>query len=152
MYSYQLSQSVKNPVYCFIDKKRVSKKQYEDIQVFADRQDSFVTNKGMNHKTIYISFEYNCHKKPIDLFGNYVDFYVYQDDIDLMPTTGHCDYACEQISSKSYVKRQLEDKAEKITKELYEYGAWSDDELRDKQENIKRLLWIMIGDYKEQQF
>lgn len=152
MYSYQLAQSVKNHDYCFIDGKRVKKVIYDTVELYSERQDSFVTKNGMKYKTVYLSFYYTGHLKQIRLSGNYVDFYVYQDDIDLMPLQGHCDNACEHIASKAYIQCQLEDKADKIAEELYEYGAWDDIELQDKQENIKRLIWIMVGDHKEQQF
>lgn len=152
MYSYLLAQSVKNPDYCFIDGKRVKKVIYDTVELYSDRQDSFITKNGMKYKTVYLSFYYTGHRKQIWLSGNYVEFYVFQEDIDAIPSMGTVDGFVEYVAMQSHIQCQLEDKADKITKELYEYGAWDDVELQDKQENIKRLLWVMIGDYKEQQF
>lgn len=38
-----------------------------------------------------------------------------------------------------------------LKKELYEYGAWTDEELEDRRENEERLLWIAAGNLKEEQ-
>ena len=40
--------------------------------------------------------------------------------------------------------------ADDIRKELYEYGAWNDDELADDEANRLRILWIAAGNYQEQ--
>ena len=86
------------------------------------------------------------------LYGNYIEFYVYQSDIEEMPIRGACDYVVEQMAIKSYIQNQLADKQAKIVKELSEYGAWDESDLQDKQANIQRLLWVMISEYKEQLF
>ena len=86
------------------------------------------------------------------LYGNYIEFYVYQSDIEEMPICGACDYVVKQMAIKPYIQNQLADKQDKIVKELSEYGTWDESELQDKQANIQRLLWVMISDYKEQLF
>ena len=35
---------------------------------------------------------------------------------------------------------------------LREYGAWEDEELKDRQQNIQRMLWIACCDIAEQEF
>ena len=115
-----------------------------------------LNNKTERYETHYITFEdmwlfYEKYVKPkIWLCGNYIEFYVYQSDIDDMPTSGACDYVIEQMANKLYIQNQLADKQDKMVKELSEYGAWGESELQDKQANIHRLLWVMISDYKEQ--
>ena len=86
------------------------------------------------------------------LYGNYIEFYVYQSDIEEMPIRGACDYVVKQMAIKPYIQNQLADKQDKIVKELGEYGTWDESELQDKQANIQRLLWVMISDYREQLF
>lgn len=48
------------------------------------------------------------------------------------------------------IKRQLNkiDPA-LLAEELKEYGAWSEDELKDHDENLSRILWIACGDINE---
>ena len=79
------------------------------------------------------------------LYGNYIEFYVYQSDIEEMPIRGACDYVVEQMAIKSYIQNQLADKQAKIVKELGEYGAWDESDLQDKQANIQRLLWAIYS-------
>lgn len=59
---------------------------------------------------------------------------------------GRCDEDVEQAMLLPEVKEQLEaiDK-EQLVKELYDYGAWSDEELQDHQQNLMRILWIASG-------
>ena len=86
------------------------------------------------------------------LYGNYIEFYVYQSDIEEMPIRGACDYVVKQMAIKPYIQNQLADKQDKIVKELSECGAWDESDLQDKQANIQRLLWVMISEHKEQLF
>lgn len=39
---------------------------------------------------------------------------------------------------------------EQIAAELKEYGAWDAEELEDKEQNIKRLIWIAAGNISEE--
>ena len=39
--------------------------------------------------------------------------------------------------------------AEKIRAELYTYGAWDDEALKDDQANRGRIVWIAAGDIAE---
>ena len=57
------------------------------------------------------------------LYGNYIEFYVYQSDIEEMPICGACDYVVKQMAIKPYIQNQLADKQDKIVKELSECGA-----------------------------
>ena len=90
--------------------------------------------------------------EKIWLYADYIEFYVYQSDIEEMPIHGACDYVAQQMAIKPYIQNQLADKQDKIVKELGEYGAWDESALQDKQANIQRLLWVMISEHKEQLF
>ncbi len=52
--------------------------------------------------------------------------------------------------SKPYVAKQLKAMdAEKLAKELREYGAWDDSELTDHEQNLMRWVWVSAGDITE---
>lgn len=36
-----------------------------------------------------------------------------------------------------------------IQAELQEYGAWDEDELQDKDQNLRRLIWIAAGNIRD---
>jgi ribosomal protein L32 len=40
--------------------------------------------------------------------------------------------------------------AELIRRELREWGAWDDEELKDAAQNIRRLVWIAAGDLAQE--
>ena len=60
--------------------------------------------------------------------------------------SGSCDDAVEHWVNK--VKIEVE--PEKLAKELREHGAWSDEELRDHEQNKRRILWIASGNYHDE--
>lgn len=66
--------------------------------------------------------------------------------------SGPCDLDVEALSKVPEIKRQLK-KIDRVTlkKELQEYGAWTDEELNDHQQNLIRFLWIAGNDLVEQQ-
>ncbi len=61
--------------------------------------------------------------------------------------SGPCDADVEILLKKPYIKRQLAklDPTDLRT-ELYEFGAWTDEQLNDHTENLTRWLWISAGD------
>jgi hypothetical protein len=63
---------------------------------------------------------------------------------------GPCDEDVKQLSLSKNIHRQLAklDPAD-VREELTGYGAWSDEELADHQQNLQRLLWIAAGDIAE---
>lgn len=63
---------------------------------------------------------------------------------------GRCDADVDHWHSQIDWGSQSMD-AEAIRKELYEYGAWDDEQLSDVIENQKRILWIAAGNWQEEQ-
>ena len=63
---------------------------------------------------------------------------------------GQCDQDIEYLLTIPAIKRQI-DKLDPalIARELSEYGAWDDEELKDSEQNKRRLLWIACGDIVE---
>jgi hypothetical protein len=39
---------------------------------------------------------------------------------------------------------------EALREELREYGAWSDEELADHEENLRRIVWLAAGNIREE--
>lgn len=61
--------------------------------------------------------------------------------------SGRCDEDVSALSASPAIARQLRKLSpELVIKELKEYGAWSDEELADHQQNLQRLLWLAAGD------
>lgn len=74
--------------------------------------------------------------------------------IDSSPMSGSCDNFIEEIiANEEEVISELNslDK-EQLVKELREYGAWDEEELADHNQNLRRILWIAIGDIQERRF
>ena len=63
---------------------------------------------------------------------------------------GACDEGILALSLTPRIKRQTKKlDVKKLREVLYEYGAWTDDELQDHEENIQRILWIACGNIVE---
>lgn len=61
--------------------------------------------------------------------------------------SGNCSEDIQRISELPEIKRQLKKiNPEQLKKELYDYGAWDDQQLNNHDENIQRILWIACGD------
>lgn len=90
--------------------------------------------------------------ETIFLIGNYLELEVPEFIVDVVPISGRADEAIDSIVSDDTVKPYLSNiDEESLRIELKEYGAWTNEELQDHQENIKRYLWIKILDYREEQ-
>lgn len=64
--------------------------------------------------------------------------------------SGSCDDDVDFLMQKKYIKIQLDlINPEQLRKELYDYGAWTDEELINHTENLKRWVWISGGDIAE---
>ncbi len=60
---------------------------------------------------------------------------------------GECDADIQALSEAPYIQMQLEKlDPTVIASELKSYGAWDDEELKDHEQNIQRLLWLACGD------
>ena len=67
--------------------------------------------------------------------------------------SGNCDADIAELLQVPAIRRQLDKYSnEVLAKELYEYGAWDDEQLQDYQENRARILWIASGDIVENMF
>ena len=81
-------------------------------------------------------------------YGN--DLKLTMSDAKSVCHSGACDDDVDYLMTKPYVIRQLAQiNPEQLRKELYEYGAWDDDELADHNENLKRWVWISGRDIVE---
>ena len=62
---------------------------------------------------------------------------------------GPCDDDVRALSRVPHIAKQLSaiDPA-LLRKELQECGAWDDEELRDHDQNLQRILWIAAGDIR----
>jgi hypothetical protein len=66
---------------------------------------------------------------------------------------GPCDADVAALRFEPRIKRQLDKLDPKtVASELSEYGAWDDNELADREQNLNRLLWIAANDITEEQF
>lgn len=85
-------------------------------------------------------------ENPVAYF-NYIDgIELPQWVIDSCPQTGDCTNAIREFMQDSEVMQELlKIDVEQLKKELYEYGAWDNDELSNHAENLERILWIAIG-------
>lgn len=65
---------------------------------------------------------------------------------------GQCDADVAALRDVPAIRRQLAkiDPAT-VADSLREYGAWDDDELKDHDANLSRLLWVACGDIVEGQ-
>jgi hypothetical protein len=66
--------------------------------------------------------------------------------------SGSCDDDVYAVSQEGYIQNITKDLNPDIVRNvLDEYAAWDDEELKDKKENIQRLLWIACSDIAEQE-
>ena len=64
---------------------------------------------------------------------------------------GRCDEDVEALCAVPSIRKQL-DKIPKdvLRAELKEYGAWDEDELKDDEQNRRRIVWLAAGNIKEE--
>jgi len=59
---------------------------------------------------------------------------------------GPCDSDVLALSNMPKIKRQIKKiDPSKIAAELKEYGTWDEEELKDTDQNVLRILWIAAG-------
>jgi len=64
---------------------------------------------------------------------------------------GSCDDDVKDLLSLPEIKRQLRKIGpDPIKEELKEYGAWSEEELNDVEQNKARIIWIACGNIVEE--
>lgn len=60
---------------------------------------------------------------------------------------GRCDADVAALARVPKIARQLAKlDPHTLAQELWEYGAWNDEELSDHNDNLQRILWIAAGD------
>lgn len=65
--------------------------------------------------------------------------------------SGQCDDDIEFLLEVPNIKRQINKINETLlAEELKEYGAWDETELRDHEQNKRRILWLACGDIVDQ--
>ena len=68
----------------------------------------------------------------------------YQEAFLACSHSGQCDQDVEHAKQFFAV-----DNPDKLREYLKEFGAWDQDELKDDNANLGRILWIMAGEIKE---
>lgn len=89
--------------------------------------------------------------KTLDNYSNYGnDLKLTRKDAKSVSHSGDCESDVISLMEKKYVKKQLDLlNPEQLAKELNDYGAWDDEELKDHKANLKRWVWISGGDIVE---
>lgn len=60
---------------------------------------------------------------------------------------GACDADIAELRRVPYIAEQLEQIRDDVLREhLSEYGAWSDEELANREDSLDRCLWLACGD------
>lgn len=92
--------------------------------------------------------------KTLFNFSNYGnDLRLTRRDAEKCSASGECEPAVIEVMQKPYVKKQLKElNPEKLAKELKEYGAWDEEELKDHDQNLVRWVWISAGDIREKAY
>ena len=81
-------------------------------------------------------------------YGN--DLRITLNDAKNCTHSGPCDADVKALMDKPYIKKQLKNLDTLfLKKELKEYGAWDEKELKNHEENLMRWVWISAGDIAE---
>lgn len=76
-----------------------------------------------------------------------------KEEYESMPLSGQCDDTAEEMIQLPAIREQLDKITDEVLAgELAEYGAWSDEDLKDRKQNELRLIWIAASDVKEEQW
>lgn len=79
-----------------------------------------------------------------------IEMNITKNDAHIGHHQGQCDDDVKFLSQKPYIKRQLKKlDPQAVKEELKGYGAWSDKELEDHNQNLQTILWLMCGDITE---
>ena len=83
--------------------------------------------------------------------GNYgICLNITKREAEMCSHSGQCDADVEALRKEPRIARQIKNiDPEKLRKELTEYGTWDEEELKDHDQNISRMLWIACGDIAE---
>jgi hypothetical protein len=87
---------------------------------------------------------------PYAIFNYIGEIKIFPKDVETCHHSGSNDNDILLLSQKSYINRQLANiNSDQLAKELKEYGAWDNDELKDHNQNLQRILWIAAWDIIE---
>ena len=71
---------------------------------------------------------------------------------ELVPMSGQAEFGVALLIQEPDVKAQVDKIDPKVLATcLSEYGTWDDEELKDHNQNIDRLLWIAACDIQEEE-
>ena len=83
--------------------------------------------------------------------SNIGEFTLTKKDILAIPKRGEGYKEIKQLANQRHVKRQLfKIDPENLQDHLWGYGAWSEIELENHDENLIRFLWIAVNDLREE--
>ena len=78
------------------------------------------------------------------------ELYMTLEQAESVSHQGDCIHDVKALFEDLEIKSQFAVRTDKqLSDALKDYGAWDDEELKDRKENIFRLLWIAGGDIKE---
>ena len=67
--------------------------------------------------------------------------------------SGQCDNDIAELKQVPKIKKQLAViDAIQLKNELKEYGAWDDEDLKDHEENLTRILWLACSNIVEEMY
>lgn len=91
-------------------------------------------------------------QKNFYAYFNYIDAVkLPKDVIKACHHAGDCQADVENCMLLPEVKKELAKiNPERLKEELGEYGAWSEEELNDHQQNLERILWIAAGNIQDE--
>lgn len=92
-----------------------------------------------------------ANQKTETAYFNYIgSIELPEDVVRLCHHMGDCDEDITRCMELPEVKAELaEIDPVQLARELSEYGAWTDKELEDHNENLRRILWIAAGDIQD---
>ena len=66
---------------------------------------------------------------------------------------GDCEAEVNDLLKTPKIQRQLQKISDAdLRSELYEYGAWSEDDLQDREANEQRIVWIAAGNIVDEYY
>jgi len=87
-----------------------------------------------------------------ETYFNYIDcIELPLDVVNDCSHSGDCTQDVKDCLELPEIKEQFSEiDKEQLKKELYDYGAWSDEELNDHDDNLMRILWIASSNIQEE--
>lgn len=82
--------------------------------------------------------------------GSYMTLRLNQTHVDEVPRHGPADEAVAYLRTLPEVRAALDEiDPEALVRELREYGAWDEAELKDHEQNEARILWLAAADIRD---